>query len=56
MTQDKNIFIHNIYYMLSYAFLSLRQDGYRNLSVESFDEIYDLFAMILSKGIYGSKR
>lgn len=51
MTQDKNIFIHNIYYMLSYAFQSLRQDGYRNVSVESFDEIYDLFAMILSKGI-----
>lgn len=51
MTQDKNIFIHNIYYMLSYAFQSLRQDGYRNVSVESFDEIYDLFAMVLSKGI-----
>lgn len=51
MTRDKNIFIHNIYYMLSYAFQSLRQDGYRNVSVESFDEIYDLFAMILSKGI-----
>ena len=29
MTQDKNIFIHNIYYMLSYAFQSLRQDGYK---------------------------
>ena len=51
MTLDKNIFIHNIYYMLSYAFQSLRQDSYRNISVESFEEIYDLFAMILSKGI-----
>lgn len=51
MTQDKNILIHNIYYMLSYAFQSLRQDSYRNVSIESFDDIHNLFAMILSKGI-----
>lgn len=51
MTQDKNIFIHNIYYMLSYVFQTLKQDGYKQMSVEEFDNAQNLFAMILSKGI-----
>ena len=37
--------------MLSYAFQTLNQENYEEVAVESFDEIYDLFAAILSKGI-----
>lgn len=51
MTNDKNILIHNIYYMLSYAFKVLRQEHYEDIAVEPFDEMYDLLAAILSKGI-----
>lgn len=51
MTKDKSIFIKNIYYMLSYAFQTLKQENYEDVAVEPFDEIYDLFAAILSKGI-----
>lgn len=51
MTKDKNILIKNIYYMLSYAFQTLNQDVYKNVAVESFDEMYDLLAAILAKGI-----
>ncbi len=51
MTKDKNILIHNIYYMLSYAFQTLKQDTYQDVAVESFEEMYSMFAAILSKGI-----
>lgn len=51
MTKDKNIFIKNIYYMLSYAFTTLNQNGYENITTEKFDNIHNLFASILSKGI-----
>lgn len=51
MTKDRHIFIRNIYYMLSYAFQTLNQETYEDIAVESFEEIYDLFAAILSKGI-----
>ena len=51
MIRDKSILIKNIYYMLSYAFLPLQQDGYENLEKEDFENIHDLFAAILSKGI-----
>ena len=37
--------------MLSYAFRTLNQENYDNVAVESFDEIYDLLAAILAKGI-----
>lgn len=37
--------------MLAYAFQTLKQGNYENVAVESFDEIYDLFAAILAKGI-----
>lgn len=37
--------------MLSYAFQTLNQETYKDVAVESFDEMYDLFAAILSKGI-----
>lgn len=51
MTKDKSILIKNIYYMLSYAFQTLNQETYEDVAVEPFEEIYDLFAAILSKGI-----
>ncbi|MCI8485032.1 MAG: 5-methylcytosine-specific restriction endonuclease system specificity protein McrC [Lachnospiraceae bacterium] len=51
MTNDKGIFIKNIYYMLAYAFQVLRQKNYEMVMSEKFDEVQDLFAAILSKGI-----
>ena len=37
--------------MLSYAFQTLNQKNYDDVAVESFDEMYDLLAAILAKGI-----
>lgn len=51
MIKDKSILINNIYHMLAYAFQTLNQENYEDMAVESFDEIYDLFAAILAKGI-----
>lgn len=51
MTKDKSILINNIYHMLSYAFQILTQDTYDDVAIESFDEMYDLLAAILAKGI-----
>ena len=51
MIKDKNIFIKNIYYMLSYAFTTLKQGGYEDVATEEFENIHNLFAAILSKGI-----
>ena len=51
MKQNKNIIIKNIYYMLSYAFTSLNRGEYDNVSAEDFDNIHNLFAAILSKGV-----
>ena len=50
MTKDKGIFIRNIYYMLSYAFQSLKQTNYEEVAAEEFDQVQDLFAAILAKG------
>ncbi len=51
MMKDKSIFIKNIYYMLSYAFTALNQGGYEDVAAEEFENIYNLFAAILAKGI-----
>ena len=51
MTKDKSIFIKNIYYMLSYAFTTLNQGGYEDIAVEEFENMHNLFAAILAKGI-----
>ena len=50
MTEDKSIFIKNIYYMLSYAFQVLKQTNYESVASERFDHVQDLFAAILAKG------
>lgn len=51
MIKDKSILIKNIYYMLSYAFTTLNQGGYENVATEDFDNLHNLFAAILAKGI-----
>lgn len=51
MIKDKSIFIKNIYYMLSYAFTTLNQGGYENVAAEEFENMHNLFAAILAKGI-----
>ena len=51
MTKNKSILINNIYHMLSYAFQTLKQETYEDVAVESFDEMYNLLAAILAKGI-----
>lgn len=51
MIKDKTIFIKNIYYMLSYAFISLNKSVYEDIKKEEFDNIHNLFASILEKGI-----
>lgn len=43
--------IKNIYYMLTYAFRALSKDSYQSLATEDFENIYDLYAAILIKGI-----
>lgn len=51
MIKDKSIFIKNIYYMLSYAFSSLNQSNFEDVATEEFENMHNLFAAILSKGI-----
>lgn len=51
MIKDKTILIKNIYYMLSYAYTPLKQGGYENVEKEEFENIHNLFAAILAKGI-----
>lgn len=51
MIEDKGIIIKNIFYMLSYAFQELRKNTYESISIEKFDNIYDLFAEIIAKGV-----
>ena len=43
--------IQNIYYMLSYAFQALNEQGYKNVATEDFENVADLCAGILIKGV-----
>ena len=43
--------IQNIYYMLSYAFQVLNEQGYKSLATEQFGNAAELCAAILAKGI-----
>lgn len=43
--------IQNIYYMLSYAFQVLNEQGYKSIETEQFDNVAELCATILSKGV-----
>ena len=49
--KSNNILIKNIYYMLSYAFKNLDSVCEYNADCETFDNIQDLFSVILYKGI-----
>lgn len=51
MTIDKGIPIKNVYYMLTYAFKELKHNNYEKIAGESFENIHDLFAEILSLGM-----
>lgn len=51
MTNAKGILIKNIYYMLTYAFQILRQSNYDDIAAEDFENIHDMFAAILGKGV-----
>ena len=49
--------IQNIYYMLSYAFKVLDEQGYKSIATEEFHNVAELCAAILSKGVeYQLKR
>ena len=43
--------VQNIYHMLSYAFQVLNEQGYKDIATEQFDNVADLCAAILTKGI-----
>lgn len=43
--------VQNIYYMLSYAFQILNEQGYKNIATEQFHNTAELMAAILEKGI-----
>lgn len=43
--------VKNIYYMLSYAFQILREDSYKKVATENFENTAELFAAILISGI-----
>ncbi len=43
--------IQNVYYMLSYAFQVLNEQGYKNIATEQFHNTAELMAAILEKGI-----
>ena len=43
--------VRNIYYMLSYAFQILNENGYSDIKTENFNNAAELFSAILSKGI-----
>lgn len=48
---DHVILIRNIFYMLAYVYVPLRQKNYQKAGGEDFDGIFDLFAEILSIGV-----
>lgn len=43
--------VKNIYYMLSYAFKTLQEQGYKDIETEEFDNIADLCGAILCRGV-----
>ena len=43
--------VQNIYYMLAYAFQVLNENGYKDIATEQFDNVGELCATILAKGV-----
>ena len=51
MTRDDNILIKNIYYMLAYTYDTLTPSVLEAMQVERFDNIYNMYAHILTRGL-----
>ena len=45
-----NIYVQNIYYMMTYAFRTLQNQGFRKIQAENFENIAELMAEILILG------
>ena len=43
--------VKNLYYMLSYAFTALRQGEFANIATEDFENIHNLLAEIICRGV-----
>lgn len=43
--------VQNVYYMLAYTFQVLNEDGYKNVATEQFNNVAELCAAILTKGV-----
>lgn len=43
--------VQNVYYMLSYAFKVLNEQGYKSIETEQFHNVAELCAVILAKGV-----
>ncbi len=52
----ESIRIKNIFYMLSYAYQDLREAGFSSVAAEEFENISDLFAAILVRGLENQVR
>lgn len=48
---NQSVKIQNVYCMLSYAYQVLKEQGYKDVALEQFDHINDLYAAILIKGV-----
>ena len=48
---NNSIQIKNVYYMLSYAYQVLNQNGYKHIETESFENTADMFSAIIQKGV-----
>ena len=43
--------VQNIYYMLAYAFQVLNENGYKDIAAEQFNNVRELCAAILTRGV-----
>ncbi|HEL0590400.1 5-methylcytosine-specific restriction endonuclease system specificity protein McrC [Streptococcus equi subsp. zooepidemicus] len=43
--------IQNVYYMMAYAFQTLNEQGYKDVATEQFNNVAELCAAILTKGV-----
>ena len=51
MIASDRIYIKNIYYMLSYAFKVLKEESFKKIETESFENVGELFSEILAIGV-----
>lgn len=53
MVEDKGIVIRNIFCMLAYAFKALRHERYQRVAAQTFEDVDELSAEILSRALDG---